>query len=420
VDAPRFEPFAPDRCRALAHALDGAAPGSLEAFAALRAKVSGLDAPLVGLESLLESEPDWAPTFFDRVVPALCEAAWALVATGTPSLPLLTAMQRGQVAVPRAVVPGWIAHMLLGTLPTRERRWPVVDGTLLLARTRPQEVAKLRCILTLFERTADAPLPGRLTIARRVTAPRNVEAWAHDPSPLTDLVVEATGTIEDAEGHLQADFANKYLGGGVLTGGCVQEEIRFAVSPELLAAMLVAPVMEPREAVAIHGAERFARYDGYGFSLRYAGPYDDPAPRLPDGTPDVTVVAMDALDFRSGYRLAQYDDDKLLRELEKARAAFLPDPRAQPIATGNWGAGVFLGDAALKAILQWIAASACHRAVRYYAFGDGRIEGLADFADAARTKFGTAGALWSALRRALAQPRAPDDETTLFARVLAA
>ena len=30
----------------------------------------------------------------------------------------------------------------------------------------------------------------------------------------------------------QADFANKYIGGGVIANGCVQEEIRLAISPE--------------------------------------------------------------------------------------------------------------------------------------------------------------------------------------------
>ncbi len=417
--SPRYQPFAPGRCHQLAQALDGAAPQTVGALVALRTRVSGVEQPLPGVEALLDAEPAWAPRFFGRVLPSLCDAAWALVATRTPSLPMMTAMQRGQVAMPRAEVPGWVGHMLLGTLPERERHLPRVDASPLLVRTRPPELAKLRCILELFDRTADVALPGRLTLGRRVAPPRNVEAWAHDPSPLTDLAVAEDGVIEDAEGHLQADFANKYLGGGVLSGGCVQEEIRFAVSPELLAAMLISPVMEAREAIVIHGAERFARYDGYAHTLKYAGPYEDPAPRLPDGTPDVTVVAMDALDFRHGHREEQYDDDKLLRELEKARAAFMPDPRKQPVATGNWGAGVFLGDAALKAVLQWIAASACQRALRYYVFGDERVDGLDAFATAARAKFATAGALWSALRRALRTPPG-DDDRTLFDRILAA
>jgi poly(ADP-ribose) glycohydrolase len=36
----------------------------------------------------------------------------------------------------------------------------------------------------------------------------------------------------------QADFANKMLGGGVLRRGCVQEEIRFAVCPEMIVGRL--------------------------------------------------------------------------------------------------------------------------------------------------------------------------------------
>ena len=33
---------------------------------------------------------------------------------------------------------------------------------------------------------------------------------------------------------LQVDFANKFIGGGVLGHGAVQEEIRFLICPELL------------------------------------------------------------------------------------------------------------------------------------------------------------------------------------------
>ena len=32
---------------------------------------------------------------------------------------------------------------------------------------------------------------------------------------------------------LHADFANMYLGGGVICGGNVQEEIRFSICPEV-------------------------------------------------------------------------------------------------------------------------------------------------------------------------------------------
>lgn len=37
---------------------------------------------------------------------------------------------------------------------------------------------------------------------------------------------------------LQVDFANRFIGGGVLSKGCVQEEIRFLINPELIVSRL--------------------------------------------------------------------------------------------------------------------------------------------------------------------------------------
>ena len=52
------------------------------------------------------------------------------------------------------------------------------------------------------------------------------------------------GCIEDTPEALHADFANAFIGGGVLGGGCVQEEIRFTVEPEALLSMLVTPEVQ--------------------------------------------------------------------------------------------------------------------------------------------------------------------------------
>lgn len=47
----------------------------------------------------------------------------------------------------------------------------------------------------------------------------------------------------------------------------------------------------------------------------------------------------------------------------------------RPLATGNWGCGVFGGDPQVKSLLQWVAASqAGLRTIYYYSFGDGRVE----------------------------------------------
>ena len=44
---------------------------------------------------------------------------------------------------------------------------------------------------------------------------------------------------------LQVDFANKFVGGGVLGDGCVQEEIRFLINPELIVTRLFTEVRLP-------------------------------------------------------------------------------------------------------------------------------------------------------------------------------
>ena len=69
------------------------------------------------------------------------------------------------------------------------------------------------------------------------------------------LQVVEKGGIEDAPNTLQADFANEYIGGGVLCGGNVQEEIRFSICPECLVSMLLCP----RCALLITHDARFAQ-----------------------------------------------------------------------------------------------------------------------------------------------------------------
>ena len=61
---------------------------------------------------------------------------------------------------------------------------------------------------------------------------------------------------------LQVDFANAYVGGGVLGHGCVQEEIRFLICPELISSMLFTERLGDSEASSIHINPQYsAKYD---------------------------------------------------------------------------------------------------------------------------------------------------------------
>jgi hypothetical protein len=97
--------------------------------------------------------------------------------------------------------------------------------------------------------------------------------------------------IEHCHGTAQADFANKYIGGGALSGGCVQEEIRFAISPECLVSLLFNEVMGDRDAIVIRGAEQFSEYEGYGRRLRFGGNYIDRNVVDEDNVLKITIVS---------------------------------------------------------------------------------------------------------------------------------
>jgi len=96
------------------------------------------------------------------------------------------------------------------------------------------------------------------------------------------------------------------------------------------------------------------------------------------------IVAIDALSF-SPYSTTQYKVSSILREILKAYVGFsvpssvlegavvssssataafasssskqFPKPFYSQISTGRWGCGAFNGDFALKAVIQWIAAT---------------------------------------------------------------
>ena len=94
--------------------------------------------------------------------------------------------------------------------------------------------------------------------------------WDNLTTKLSPVTVHVEGFIEDSPAILHADFANEFIGGGVLHGGCVQEEILFVVKPECLVSMMLCPRMLDFEAITIIGAERFSRYRGFcNFSSNY-------------------------------------------------------------------------------------------------------------------------------------------------------
>ncbi|KAK6772932.1 hypothetical protein RDI58_028170 [Solanum bulbocastanum] len=296
---------------------------------------------------------------------------------------------------------------------------------------------KLKCIVHYFGRICSS-------------IPSNIS--------LCHFEISVSGLIEDQSREaIEVDFANMYLGGGALVRGCVQEEIRFMINPELIAGMLFLPCMADNEAIEIVGTERFSSYAGYASSFRFNGDYVDKKDIDVLGRRKTRIVAIDALccPGKSQYRL-----EGLLRETNKAFCGFMDQCKRHQyqqlfkddqtvkatggrsivnllslghtstssqategtsgnqlarnhkghgcppfdnqheigVVTGNWGCGAFGGDPQLKAMLQWIAASQAMRPfILYYTFGLEALQMLEQVIQWIVSHKWTAGELWNVL-----------------------
>ncbi|EEF29034.1 poly(ADP-ribose) glycohydrolase 1 [Ricinus communis] len=327
---------------------------------------------------------------------------------------------------------------------------------------------KIKCIIHYFERICSCTPVGSVSFERKVLPLEQLpecisypkaDFWNESAVPLCPFEVHNSGFIEDQiSDALEVDFANKYLGGGALHSGCVQEEIRFMINPELIAGMFFLPCMEDNEAIEIVGAERFSDYTGYASSFRFSGDYVDKSNIDSFGRHKTRIVAIDAL---CSPGLRQYELKYLLREINKAFCGFYDQSKCdyhkrsiqhtplqgtwskldnnflsneapsasadtemyegEPlngmvgdsdkkhssclriedrvgIATGNWGCGAFGGDPELKAIIQWLAASQASRPfVLYYTFGTEALRNLDKVSQWILSHEWTVGDLWNML-----------------------
>eukprot|EP00050_Salpingoeca_kvevrii_P010786 m.10398 g.10398 ORF g.10398 m.10398 type:complete len:720 (-) comp3077_c0_seq2:78-2237(-) len=329
---------------------------------------------------------------FRTLLPKIARLALQLPHLVTRPLPLLRQKQMMAVTLSQKQIAALLANAFFCTFPRRNstrpghefEHFPSINfSALFLARMHttaphPVLVAKMQFVLNYFERVTSASAPdGKVQFRRQST--KRVE-WAHCDEPLTAASLLSHGTIEDdGDGMLQVDFANAYLGGGVIGHGAVQEEIRFLVCPELIVSRLLCERLSDRESVVITGAERYSNYSGYSSSLKFEGDMKDKTPRSRSGFICTQIVAIDAERYVPFEK--QLEARHLDRELRKAYCGFSPldtpdSRRPPPVATGNWGCGAFKGDPYLKCLIQHMAASAARREMYYFTFGD---EDLADW-----------------------------------------
>lgn len=160
-------------------------------------------------------------------------------------------------------------------------------------------------------------------------------------------------------------FANKDVGFGRTAS---QEEMIVGCSPELCVVVLFQPTLRDEEILFVEGAQAMISMNGHGRDAQLHHylelDYDFTNWRQSHWRKR-TVLFMDALEFDNYDSTALVQDvipGNVNRELRKAYTAFsslVADPAdgSRPVVTGLWGCGSFGGDAEVKTLIQWAAAS---------------------------------------------------------------
>nr|CAD7458771.1 unnamed protein product [Timema tahoe] len=296
--------------------------------------------------------------FFSTLLPQIIGLALQLPSLVTGPIPLLVQNRNQSVSLTQLQVASLLANAFLCTFPRRNTakrfseyyKYPDINFNRLFHSSQKRFsccIEKLRCLIHYFHRVCTKSPVGVLTYSRQYLSPSQLPDWTISKKFLPHLHISSSGTIEkEGDGFLQVDFANKMVGGGVLGSGCVQEEIRFIICPELIVSRLFTEELNSTEALIVTGCERYSNYVGYGDTFEWLGDYLDTTPRDSSGRRLCTVAAIDALNLSSV--TAQFAPNCLRRELNKAYTGFLgmglSADKLSPVATGNWGCGAFRGE----------------------------------------------------------------------------
>ncbi|KAJ8961736.1 hypothetical protein NQ318_021336 [Aromia moschata] len=319
-------------------------------------------------EILSEDEVEY---FFSNLLPKIIKLALQLPEIVPGSLPLLKKNHNRSVSLSQLQIASLLANAFLCTFPWKKdvaSSYPGVNFVrLFAAHGRPKRHTcvseKFKCIMHYFRRVTDRSPVGTMTFERKFIPRGNMPRWDACEHNLgnTRIHINSEGTIEDD-------------GQGFLQGyGCVQEEIRFVICPELIISRLFVEQLGDHEAIIVTGPERYSRYSGYGDSFKWEGNVHDQTPVDEYGRRRTSICIIDATRFNKPSD--QFYPSAILRELNKAYVGFSSREKENlaPVATGNWGCGAFRGSCELKSLIQLMACSIAGRDLIYFSFGNEKL-----------------------------------------------
>ena len=272
---------------------------------------------------------------------------------------------------------------LINLIEDNEHEMPNFNFNIILSSISDVEFEFGRCFLNYLTIIGNFLLENNKILEEKVYFIRQTKIFNNDfyekECKLCKINFFEEGSLFDGKATYCVDFANMYIGGGTLEGGCVQEEILFAIEPEATVAMLFMEVMKNNDAIRIDNTIQYSLYSGYARNFKYLNPAFDT--KEMSKIKKTKFIAIDA----SIAFLSDNYTDPIKRDIHKAYVGFdlvnykyknkiekkdeQKNKASNTISTGNWGCGAFRGDRELKFLQQWVAASfAGIERLDYYTF----------------------------------------------------
>jgi poly(ADP-ribose) glycohydrolase len=232
---------------------------------------------LIGYRKSLTAEEQ--NSFINETIPNIIKLALLMETVFGGPLLYLEKGINASISLTRYQVACLLANGFICSFPGRNNEC-VVNGfhmgnfnfCKLFEQTSKSGMLKIRCIISYLTQCVIEFPQGIITMSRFFSeTPMN--EWLNTSKPIMNNVgFECNTGIQDTfAGIAIIDFANKFVGGGILGKGMVQEEILFTSYPELLVAKLLTEKLQDVEVLCFTGAHKFFEIVGIGESASLAG-----------------------------------------------------------------------------------------------------------------------------------------------------
>ncbi|KAG6452676.1 hypothetical protein O3G_MSEX007713 [Manduca sexta] len=284
---------------------------------------------LKGLEQFFEEEmtEEERRHFLDNTIRIMVNRALHLKRWRPPKGLMFSLQQQSDVTeLDYNFVSSLIAHAFFSTFPKRTlKTHPTLQDFnfthFFKNLHRKSQRNKLKSLLHYFEWLDKNSNEGSIKISRQVMTSKQwltIEDWLECTLPLCKLLVRHEGCPERCENDdaIRICFASSRIGGNVLIDGETQESLSMFMMPELLSTMLSVEALEDNEVLKVENVRMFSRI------------YDKKQKtnvEILEEPKTVTVCLMDAEDY-SALPLGQWEEDNVLRELNKCLLAFQQTP----------------------------------------------------------------------------------------------